>query len=171
VCTLSQQALVLILAKKEWYCRSSLQYHSTNLEFHTSIRMMEFFVWARSFAFPIFIGPVLERRLSEDDDFSYVSDAANLAQSDPPNKGDFGLGSATSFPVSQGESQTRPFLSPSAEAELFLLASNFLLCKLKPPVTSCCCLRFLPYRTDLFDSSSRCRHGHHCHSDCQDLLS
>ena len=74
----------------------------------------------------------LHRKLSggEDDDFSNLSGGGDSSMSSSSTMD-------TSHPAIMQQQQAdmpvddqaRPFLSPSAEAELFLLATNFLLCK------------------------------------------
>jgi hypothetical protein len=78
----------------------------------------------------------LHRRLSssgEDDDFANISggpDSATAAMTTTTaamqqQQGGF---TSTSGSMMNGD-EPRPLLSPSADAELFLLATNFLLCK------------------------------------------
>lgn len=71
----------------------------------------------------------LHRKLSggEDDDFTRLESPSSTSQSNAIYES-----SQTAMPYDtttlSEEAQTRPLLSPSAEAELFLLATNFLLC-------------------------------------------
>ena len=52
-------------------------------------------------------------------------DNMNMANNGGTSGGNAGMGGADSYTMVE----TRPFLSKSAEAELYLLATNFLLCK------------------------------------------
>lgn len=90
---------------------------------------------------------------AEDDDFAEISGgSASLSSASASASGQsLGLDAASSMHLSQEEisvltgDQTRPFLSPSAEAELLLLATNFLLCKCFCCFCfgcCCCCLIF-----------------------------
>jgi hypothetical protein len=74
----------------------------------------------------------LHRRLSgEDDDFANLSGGGESTASSTGSTHTMGASSymQDASESLSGASQARPLLSPSAEAELFLLASNFLLCK------------------------------------------
>jgi hypothetical protein len=73
----------------------------------------------------------------EDDDFAEISGSSASLSSASTSGQTLGFDASSihsqeEISVLNGD-QARPFLSPSAEAELLLLATNFLLCK-------CCCL-------------------------------
>jgi hypothetical protein len=77
----------------------------------------------------------LHRKLSggEDDDFSNLSGGGDSSMSSSTITMDTSHPAIMQQQQQQADmpvdDQARPFLSPSAEAELFLLATNFLLCK------------------------------------------
>lgn len=86
----------------------------------------------------------------EDDDFAEISGGGSDSLSSASTSGQtLGL-DTSSMHVAQDEigvltgDQTRPFLSPSAEAELLLLATNFLLCKCCCCFCFCCCSLIFP---------------------------
>lgn len=77
---------------------------------------------------------------AEDDDFAHLSPASQEADAgaDYEAGGLYGEAPGTPYEQQFGSSSTAgvpgtssPLLSPSAETELFLLATNFLLCKLR----------------------------------------
>ena len=75
----------------------------------------------------------VQRFLEEDDDFSHL-DAQPSAQhgATATMHSDSIIDmtkEAAAFSPTDDNIENAPFLSPSAEAELFLLATNFLLCK------------------------------------------
>ena len=58
---------------------------------------------------------------AEDDDFSHLTNS-NYQQNDS-------IVEFTKSLIDEDMSDEQPFLSPAAEGELFMLATNFLLCK------------------------------------------
>lgn len=69
---------------------------------------------------------LIDRALAADDDFAKIeNDTGNN------DAGSMGMGTSSSPYYGQAisSSDATPFLSKSAEAELYLLATNFLLCK------------------------------------------
>jgi hypothetical protein len=68
---------------------------------------------------------LLDRVLGEDDDFAKLEYNEGNNAATPPDDSIL-----NSVPYSNETSGPGPFLSKSAEAELYLLATNFLLCKI-----------------------------------------
>ena len=67
----------------------------------------------------------------------------------------------------------QPLLSPTAEAELYLLATNFLLCKQDIRISTMpfflCVVHFS--LTCFVSCQCRCCHGHYHYNGCQNLFS
>lgn len=108
---------------------------------------------------------LIERALGEDDDFAKI-------ENDGGGNDSILTQTASAYGNTYYYTDSTPLLSKTAEAELYLLATNFLLCESIVKFHSLMhCFYVTLDLTFCLVLSHRCRHGDHYNHRRQDLLS